>query len=448
MDLELPILGDDLPEGESFPAAARQQPGGSSAAPDNSSIAAVPMLRKKRVAKIIPSDLTMELANRDLTSWNANYLKNMAEAAHLKNRYRIAKQAKKNAEYWVWGAGIGGVGRLISGAVGLTPYDMFHGDNLFELYTGHSRKSLAGRKHDRDSGLDDETQGQPRRVRPKSDEDSQVGRGDEDEGMFILGDDEVELPREAPSALDDQQVFSAMPWNISASIRGSSAVPRSGVGALSTGNQESLRQRGSRMVSASPLHGRGQPGGLEALRSLGGEEEFGNFGLEDFGMPPGPSSDSVHVEASVRVREALSTEGENFLSFVSDAIAKKRNRAQAGLEPMSDVLQAEAAADIDEVLFEELLPPEQNTTMVACQGLMMVLALGTKDLLNVRQDKSFAEIGLTLTDKARVMQPDQVAEEGGVEEEQVRHAGQFEEQMAARAGGGATDDDHDSLYDL
>ena len=112
--------------------------------------------------------------------------------------------------------------------------------------------------------------------------------------MFFRGDEDVELPRDAPSALDDQQVFSAMPWNISASIRGSSAVPRSGrfgmsgsVGGLST------QRRGSRMVSASPLKGRGQPGGLDALKSFDSEADYG---FDDFGLPPQPSSDGVYLE--------------------------------------------------------------------------------------------------------------------------------------------------------
>lgn len=365
--------------------------------------------------------------------------------------HRAPGQAKKNAEYWLWGSGIGGIGRLFGGSTGLNPFDRYYGDNLFELYTGVSRKSLAGKKHDRDSGIDDATQGESRRVRSKTEDDGeQVGRAEGDEDMFMLGDDEVELPRDAPSALDDQQIFSAMPWNMSASIRGSSAVPRSGrVGMLgsighSTGQQTSVVQRGGRTVSASPLHGRGQAGGLEALRSLDEDNDFGSLGLGDFGMPPGPSSDDVYAEpegetqAAVRVREALSAEGENFLTFVSEAIAEKGVR-----------VEMEGAEDIHEVLFEDLLPPAENTRMVACQGLMMVLALGTKGLLEVRQHKSFEEIGLSLTKKAQEAQNLAAAAEDIPEEENQGEeaGGQFEEQMATGTTGG-DDEDHDSVYSL
>jgi meiotic recombination protein REC8 len=465
MDLDLPVYGDDLPEGEAFTTATQHASGGHSEPVESSSTAAAPMRRKKRTAKLIEADLNQELRNKDLADWNNNYLKNMKEASRLKALHRTAGQAKKNAEYWVWGAGIGGLGIRLPGAIGPTPWDQFYGDNLFELYTGLNRKTLTGRKRDRDSGIDEETQGESRRVRHKLNEDEQqIGRADEDEGMFMYGDEEVEMPREAPSALDDQQLFSAMPWNISASVRGSSAVPQSGragmVGSVgrSTGLQGSLQHRAGRTVSASPLHGRGHSGGLEALRSLEGDDEFGSFGPADYGLPFGPSSDGVLMEPelnlgpSTRVREALSAEGENFLTFVTDAIAEKRNRLQAGLDPMADVLQADAAADVDEVLFEEVLPPTENNRMVACQGLMMVLALGTKGMLNVRQHEAFGEIGLALTDKAKDMQAkanEDEEKENAEGEENMEDAEEdgLEEQVVVEIGSEAEDDGADSLYD-
>ncbi|KAF2648539.1 hypothetical protein K491DRAFT_722474 [Lophiostoma macrostomum CBS 122681] len=455
MDLDFPNIGDDLLKGEAFETPRQRQDAEHIEAVQSSPPVAAPMRRKKRVAKVLPSDVTtQELRNKDLADWNNNYLQNMAEAARLKLQQKAASQAKKNAEYWVWGAGIGGLGYRPTGATGPTPFDRLFGDNLFELFTGIDRKAAAGTKHDRDSGIDDKTQEEARRVRARHDEDEEhVGRAEEDEGMFFHGDDEVELPREAPSALDDQQVFSAMPWNMSASIRGSSVVPRSAqvgmpgsVGGPSTGAPGSLRQRGGRMVSASPLHGRGQPGGLDALKSLEGEDDYDDLGLDDYGLPPQPSSDGPYPEfeaaqPSLRVREALSAEGENFLTFVAGAITEKRERVQAEVQHMSDVLQAEAVGDVEEVLFEELLPPTENSAMVACQGLMMVLALGTKGLLNVRQDGGFQEIGLSLTDKAKAVQ------EAAAQEQPNEGRDEEDEEMAAGAGGEMDDDEQDSLYE-
>ena len=70
------------------------------------------------------------------------------------------------------------------------------------------RKALAGSKRDRDSGIDEVTEDESRRARQKLDEeDNEIGRGVDDEAIFLPRDNEVELPREAPSAIDDHQVF-------------------------------------------------------------------------------------------------------------------------------------------------------------------------------------------------------------------------------------------------
>jgi meiotic recombination protein REC8 len=402
MDMDLPIYGENHPEGEAFSSSAQQQSSQHSEVVESSDTFAAPM-RRRRVPRALPTDAAVELRNKELAEWNTNYRENMKAAAREKIKSRAAAQAKRNAEHYVWGSGIGGIGARISNGQGPNPLDMFIGDNLFELVTGVSRKKVSGAKHDRDSGIDDATQEESRRVRQKTGE-PEVGRGADDEGFFMPGGDDVpvELPREAVSALDDQQIFSAMPWNISASVRGSSAIPRSGrVGTI--GSVEHGRH-GSRMVSASPLHGRGQPSALEGLKNLTSDADYGG---DDFGLP-GPSSDfpepAAPLETSARVKEALSTEGENFLTFVTESITEKRNRAQANLEPMSDILQAEAAADIEDIAFEELLPPAENTKMVACQGLMMVLALGMKGMLDVQQPEDFGEIGLKLTEKAKATQ--------------------------------------------
>jgi meiotic recombination protein REC8 len=464
MDQDLPMFDDDILGGQAFYPIQEQsgeQLDSSSPSPRVAATSTAPIRRKKRNIQALLTDSIMELRNKDLAAWNADYLKNMKEAARNKSRHRALAQAKKNAEFWVWGSGFGGIGHRVLGATGPSPFDQFYGDNLFQLCTGMNRNQLAGTKHDRDSGIDEATQEESRRVRHKYDiEEEQMGRGEKDEGMFLLGEDEignagvdeVELPREASAALDDQQVFSAMPWNIIASIRGSSAVPRS---ALSGLHGSLHRRRGSRMVSASPLHGRGQLSSLDALKDFEASDDFGILGGNDFGMP-GPSSDGAWVEpaqsmqTSFRIREALSTEGENFLAYVSGAIAEKRTRVEARVIDMSDVLQADATADVDEVLFEEILPSKENSKVVAAQGLLMVLALGTRGMLDVRQEEDFGEIGLSLTEKAKAVQIADSAEEdqGKEDQEEADEGGQFTEQLTAgSAEAWESDNDHDSLYD-
>lgn len=475
MDIDFPIYGNDMPEGESFPAATQRKNDQHSELIESSSTVNAPMRRRPRAARVLPIDTYMELRNKDLAAWNTNYIQNMKNATRLKKQARAAQQAKKNAEHFVWGSGIGGIARQMPGTRKEHPFDIFIGDSLFELITGMSRKKTAGSKHDRDSGIDDATQEEARRVRQKtSAANDEINRGFENEGFAMPGDEDVELPREGAIALDDQQIFSAMPWNMSASIRGSSAIPPSGrFGIMGSIDQS---KRGNRLVSASPLLGRGQPEGPEALRILESDGDF-NFGDDELALPE-PSLDPLESQNSpqtlMRVREALSAEGENFVAFVHEAIVQRRSRAQVELELMSDFLQADAAADIDEVTFEELLLPHENSKMIACQGLMMLLTLGSKGMLDVQQPEHLGEISIKLTEQAKSLQVIEISdgEESGdgdhsqgsvmleeydaadadVDEEFMQEElgsdednGHFEDQATSAAGREISD--QDSLYE-
>ena len=439
-DDDLPMYGDDVIDGEAFPARESQphsehysQSSERSEIIESTSTVTAPMRRKKRAARTLATDATVELRSRDLVDWNTNYLDNMNEASRAKNKKRMLDQAKKNAEHYLWGAGLGGIASQMAGAVGPTPFDRFIGDNLFELFTGVNRRNTTGKKHDRDSGIDEATQAEGRRVRRKLDEsEDQLGRGEQDEGVFLGANEEVELPRESASALDDQEMFSAMPWNTSASVRGSSVLPRSGRPGM-IGDQA---KPGHRMVSASPLLRYSRTGYLEGLESLKSDGEF--YADDEFALPAHDSDTSEALalsQPSVRVREALSAEGGNFVSFVADAIAEKR--------------EAEPAVFIDSITFEELLPPVGNNKVIACQGLMMVLALGTKDILDVQQLKDFGDIGLKLKQQVKTPQVIDISDEQGSEYSMAignDESGHFAEQYAA-GHAAAREDDQDSLYD-
>ena len=487
MDIGLPDYGNDMPADGASPRAVDQPPSEHSQVVESSSSVAAPMRSKKRSVKPLSKDTVIELKNRQLLSWNSDYLQNMKDAAQPKIKHHIQQQAKKNAEYYVWGAGIGGLGRDEFGARG--PLGQFMGDSLFELFTGMSRTPKAKTKRSRDSGIDEATQEEARHKRQKTAEpEGEIGRGRDDEGVFMFGgDEEIELPREAASALDDQQIFSAMPWNISASKRGSSAIPLSSRVIMTSeqGKQGSHAgsRAGSRMISASPLlrHSTGHPGDFEALQSLDSDA----FGGDDFAYAI-PTSDPVEagenvVHPSLRVREALSAEGGNFFTFVAEAITRKRERFHANVEDemrdLPDVAETEAVG-VEQITFEDLLPPPETSKMVACQGFLMLLSLGTKGMLDVQQSTAFDDITLKLTDKAKALQIVEV--ENGEDESSQEHDDaaymsavehldeekssatlsgsedelaepddrHFQEQMAAgHAAATAGEDDHDSLYD-
>ena len=236
------------------------------------------------------------------------------------------------------------------------------------------------------------------------------------------------------------------------------------------------------MVSASPLLRRstGHPGDFEDLQSLDSDA----FGGDDFAYAM-PTSDPVEagenvVHPSLRVREALSAEGGNFFTFVAEAITEKRERFHANVEDemhdLPDVDQTEAI-DTEEITFEELLPPPETSKMVASQGFLMLLSLGTKGMLDVQQSTAFDDITLKLTDKAKAMQIAEVEngdEEGSQEHEDAAYMSavehlddekssaallgsedelaepddrHFQEQMAAGHAAAGDENDHDSLYD-
>ncbi|KAH6618684.1 hypothetical protein C7974DRAFT_436078 [Boeremia exigua] len=471
MDLDLPIYRDEMPDVEVTSPVVAQQLSEHAEIVETSSSAAAPMRRKKRAAKALPRDTRLELRNTELLSWNTNYLKNMKDTASSKVQHRIQQQAKKNAEHYVWGAGIGGLGRDSFGAQG--PLKQFMGDNLFHLMTGMSKHPKPTPKRDRDSG-DEATQEEALRKRQKTVEaEEELGRGRDDEGLFMLGgDEEVELPREAGSALDDQQIFSAMPWNISASKRGSSAIPLSGRVAMMSEQGRQGTRAGSRMVSASPLLRRstGRIGDFEALQSLDSDALDGN----DFNYAASTSdvadAGELDTKPSQRVREALSAEGENFFAFVAEAVSEKCARALTELNEMPDADQT-SAIEVGQVTFEELLPPPETSKLIACQGFLMVLSLGTKGMLDVQQANAFGDITLKPTEMGKMMHPVGVAKGDGDEQDHwsdeiVAHLpsdADKEEDSATEPGDEmevsepdnsrlkeqmeADDDEHDSLYD-
>lgn len=164
-------------------------------------------------------------------------------------------------------------------------------------------------------------------------------------------------------------------------------------------------RRGSRMTSASPLLGRGQ----ERLSSLelprqGDETDFlgGHFVSDDHGdsdgfelYGPGAATDFQTAASSPWMKATLDQESSNFLEFV---------KAQIGDGPPpddDDEEQREGGISRKKtVKFEDLLPPRQHVKMVAAQALHHVLALATRNLLDIQQTEGYGPIVLSLVARA------------------------------------------------
>ena len=424
LNLDLPPLDDDgliLPDAEAFPEMASQIPAetgflrSSSAVPEeeesSESVEAPQRRRKPQQPKILPTDMAQELRNADLAQWNNDYITNMASAAHTKSQHRAPALAKKNATFWVFGTGIGGVGssKLAN------PLGMYAGDQLMQALTG-LEASTTGRKRSRSSEHDQHSESsEQRRVRMRESDGSQIGRGqeiilDEDDAMNMIGDEAIELGRHAPPTLEDHSTQN-FPWNLSSRqtsiTRGHHFSGSVGGFASSVGAAGSLDRRASRITSASPLVGRG----LHRFSSLelpahdddddehflGGEGVSSSHAAGDEFQLYGPTAGvTTQTPAESQwMKATLDHETGNFLEFVRAEVAARvpAMAVEEGDDGDDDELGAEERPR-QNVLFEELLPPTQHTRIVAAQALHHVLALATRGLLEVEQETGFGAIRL------------------------------------------------------
>lgn len=432
--------GDDdmaLPDAEAFPAGGVYMSGAlqgndkslhgnladrvHSPAPSSdllSSISADAPLRKKRKTKSkkLASDQLVELRNGDLIAFRDNYVANMAAASQVKINHKAGLQAKKNALHYVYGNGLLGVGDGLGFMKLASPLNMFAGENLLSLITGNTIVSPVKRsKRDRE---EEQEQNQESSKRARLEED-EVGRGhglENDDHVFDFGGDDfnhdasssgVEIGRDAQSALPDLPSSALMPWNVSASLRGS--------------NKGATSLASKRLMSASPLIGRGsalpdqfldvddeimygrddelsQSAGVGRAPSsshahgfesqdasrAGAEDDFELFGRT-------ANVDTQTAGTSQWVRQALDRESNNFFDYVRNTIEEKTPDELGDDDDGSHAREGEgegiAGRDARTVTFQELFDEERNSAMVAAQAFYHVLCLATKHRVWVVQDE-------------------------------------------------------------
>jgi meiotic recombination protein REC8 len=349
--------------------------------------------RPRAGPKVIPLDNSIELHNRDISDWNKQYKDNMNEALRHKHAHRLVTLAKKNAEHWMLGSG--GTSLLQSDH---GPLNMFTGIKLLEATTG-LKLTAGGEKRVRD---EDPASEDSRRVRSRAEgvSSDEVGRGFDfqDDGYVPLGDDyTIEQGRDQPTPLDDRHMSSVFPWNQSTGSRRPTALFSAG-GTSATGGYPlpSLSRRGSRLPTASPLGGRGFDVVNEdddfhlavSNVNLGAtaEDEFELFG-------PAAQVDTQTAAESQWVRAALDGESANFLEFVKAGIDEADQGHAAA--PLGNEEDENMMGCIE---FDQLLPPKNNTRVVAAQGLLHVLTLVTKHTLVAEQEETFGPIRLKVLD--------------------------------------------------
>ena len=297
----------------------------------------------------------------------------------------------------------------------------------------------------------------------------------------------IEVGRNAPASIPDiDSIRNSMPWNILSS-RAGSARPTGLASSAGPGGFEpafgppSLRSH--RLTSASPLFGRGKQGTTRysSLEIPGPAHytsgELGTFDDDGFQLPPDDVEDEefqLHGPAAgVSTQQAnnsqwlastLEDEANNFFAFLQAEIDRRQPlAAEEQLE-----LEEDVDVDIDvhgtrkqTVTFNDLLPPDRNSAVVAAQGLLHVLTLVTRGAVNVNQEEDFGEIkmsvvpGVRLVEREVVNNDDNDMEQGieginlddfmGEEEEEVR--GDLEEVGDANdMNDGEGNDDGEDMY--
>ncbi|RAK96871.1 Rad21/Rec8 N terminal domain protein [Aspergillus ibericus CBS 121593] len=380
------------------------------------------MQQRQRVPKVIGLDDQIALRNTELAQLNDNYVRNMRAASKQKQRNKLPTLAKRNAAFWVFGQGLGSVGIGVGSSRVLHPLHSFSGEKLYDALNPDLINKGKKRIH---PSVEEEDAFETRRVRPRVEDEEQIGRFNDD--GFWHGD--VEIGRNAPPDLHDDNSIQ-MPWNVTASIQssrqGSSAAKIfHGFGSASDFSSHGISDVGlgrprSRLTSASPLAGRGFD--IEALHSLAipGNEGDEMNNLDDFDISQylhteldadnagvldekpvieaGPTR--IHAFQSLQAfnddsqKSTLDQESLNFFEYLTTRLTTATENNKEGWTG----LQSNLAEAVKTMSFSTLLPPQKTSRVVATQGLMHVLTLATKGILAVHQeayeDQSSEEYGV------------------------------------------------------
>ena len=265
----------------------------------------------------------------------------------------------------------------------------------------------------------------------------------------------VEIGRHAPPSLPDvESVRNSMPWNVLVSSHAGSARPAaftSSIGAAFGGFDPALGPpsaiRGSRLISASPLFGRGKQGATRysSLEISEPARNSGEFDDDSFQLPDlGDEEFELHGPAA-----GVSTQQANNSQWLANTLEDESNNFFAFLQAEIERRDLDESKDVGVVMFEELLPPVRNSKVVGAQGLLHVLTLVTKGAVVVRQEEDFGRIELSVVPGVTLVERER--DEGEREIEARGLDGDLEEQEPEEVleGGeeGEEDEEDEDMYD-
>ncbi|ODA83247.1 hypothetical protein RJ55_01759 [Drechmeria coniospora] len=341
-DLVLFMDEEALPDAEAFPVrrAAEQS--------INEATDKAPAKKKslrpcrRKVNTLI--DTVTQISRSDYRNLSDTYVDRMKSAAARKRTKALMAttqvRAKKHALAFLFGNRIARVGdaRNLSGhahplaeefaGVGLQV--RLQGLKTDGLGLDETEVEEVGRRRKASKVIDKECNGSQRNVRPRIDQDAELGRGSNvDEGGLVLGDESAELGLDAVAPMEDRHSSTMKPW--------SSVAQRHE-------DQENTRKT----ISPSPLHDRGKAVG------------------------------SIERRSDAR-KIAEASEIDTPYDFDGGIRAIDFHR---GIRP-SDELRLDNRTWIE---FYRIADPETHSKSVAAQAFVQVLSLASKGAISVEQD--------------------------------------------------------------
>jgi meiotic recombination protein REC8, fungi type len=347
--------------------------------------------RRKRRRRVIAADEMTQLSRNTIRAWQTEYL---MLCGGQKRRLVNAARARDNAMQLIFGLGLCAIGQ----SLGLPNMDHplaagFSGDALFMAITGRDRPDdVRGRRRSASEALgSDKDDREERHVKPRTDnvEGIEQQHGAARDSVLGFGkqvSDTPEVGRQAHDALSDHPSSTmSRPWN-----RGSVAKQGSSVH-----NRGSARQQGRHIHSSSPLNPRGD---LPDITRYSDDLAMNTSDDFDLGAPPlsdalpagllaiglggvdtdKQASQQPHNEKSQR----SDVEGDNFLSFVDDAIRENGERREV--------------RDWQErrkwIRFDDLFVAQETSKATAAQAFYHALSATTRGQMLVSQDGAAANV--------------------------------------------------------
>lgn len=348
---------------------------------------AKPRARKKRASnrKAKPAhlmDRTDRLSRAEIRAWSNDYVDIMREARR-KTKGNLG-QARQIAYSFVIGNGVANIGNATAfGGIEHPLAAFFAGPGLqsrlqgVEPVEGDVEEHRGRRRTSSEAFEEPENE---RRVKPRPEDEDEIGRGAQDnsEEVLGLGDDSMpEVGMDAVATMDERHSSAIMPWSQPGSAVAGSSV-RGGPGSAQKG-----------LVPSSPLYGRGNL--IPSLERHSDPLVPTSDDLDLIAVPDEHPHSDLLADNDSGVQPSIVLDGEATLDAASQNFLHYMTQQAYDLGEE----HGDSGATKYWVDFEQLANPQEHSKSIATQAFLHILSLATKNVVSVHQevDKGIVPFG-------------------------------------------------------